>query len=100
MLNQIVMVGRIVESLELKEVEGKKVCNTKLAVQRSYKNEEGIYEVDFIPVTLTGGIAENISEYCKKGDLVGVKGSLTIVDEKLEIKIDKVTCLSSQKEAA
>ena len=100
MLNQIVMVGRIVESLELKEVEGKKVCNTKLAVKRSYKNEEGIYEVDFIPVTLTGGIVENISEYCKKGDLVGVKGSLTIVDEKLEIKIEKVTYLSSQKEAA
>ena len=53
---------------------GKKVSNLTLAVPRSYKNSEGEYETDFIPCVLWQGIAENVVNYCKKGDLVGVKG--------------------------
>ena len=72
MLNQIVIVGRLVKDPELRETDsGKKVTNITLAVPRSYKNVSGEYETDFIDCTLWTGIAENTSAYCKKGDLLG-----------------------------
>ena len=99
MLNQIVLVGRLVQDPEIKELENdKKVCNITLAVTRSYKNMNGEYETDFIPVTLWQGIAEQTTNYCKKGDLVGVKGRLQVREGKVEVVAEKVTFLSSRKE--
>ena len=77
MLNQIVIVGRLVRDPELRETDGgKKVTNITLAVPRSYKNLNGEYETDYIDCVLWTGIAENTTEYCKKGDIVGVKGRM------------------------
>lgn len=99
MLNQTVLVGRLVQDPEIKELENdKKVCNITLAVNRSYKNADGEYETDFIPVTLWQGIAENTCEYCKKGELVGVRGKLQAREGKVEVVAEKVTFLSSRKE--
>ncbi|MGE5456177.1 MAG: single-stranded DNA-binding protein [Ignavibacteriales bacterium] len=59
MLNQTVIVGRIVRDPELRETEsGKKVTNITLAVPRSFKNINGQYDTDFIPCVLWKGIAE------------------------------------------
>ena len=67
MLNQTVIVGRLVDSPEVRETEsGKKVTNITLAVQRSYKNEDGEYDTDFVDCTLWQGVAENTAEYCRK----------------------------------
>ena len=107
MLNQVVMVGRLVEKPIVEENEnGRKVSEITLAVPRSFKNAEGIYETDFIKCTLCNVIAENTAEYCKKGDLVGVKGRLeTSVYEKengekyriTSVVAEKVTFLSNNK---
>ncbi len=73
MLNQVVLVGRLVNDIELNVKEsGKTVSSVVLAVGRSYKNVDGIYETDFIKCTLWNGIAQNTAEYCKKGDIVGI----------------------------
>lgn len=73
MLNQTVLVGRLVKNPELSETEkGKKVSKITLAVPRSYKNVNGEYETDFIECVLWSGIAESTVEYCQKGDLIGV----------------------------
>lgn len=103
MLNQIVLVGRLVQDPEIKELEnGLKTSYITLAVPRNYKNSEGIYETDFIPCLLYKGIAENTVEYCKKGDLVGIKGRTQTrqVEDKniIEIVAEQVTFLSSRKE--
>ena len=106
MLNQAVLVGRIVQDPELKETEKGKVSNITLAVPRSFKNSKGEYDTDFISCVLWKGIAENIAEYCKKGDLVGIKGriqtrNVEFDDEThkqfVEIVAEKVTFLSSKK---
>lgn len=77
MLNQVVIVGRLVENPIVEENEsGKKVSEITLAVSRSYKNGNGEYDTDFIKCILWSGIAESTTEYCKKGDIVGVKGRL------------------------
>lgn len=103
MLNQIVLVGRLVQDPEIKELEnGNKVSYITLAVPRSYKNSDGIYETDFIPVKLYEGIAESTTKYCKKGNIIGVKGRVQTKQEEgkniIEIIAEKVTFLSSRKE--
>ena len=105
MLNQTVLVGRIVRDPEIKETEnGAKLSNLTLAVPRSYKNEEGVYETDFIEVTMWNGIAENTAAYCHKGDIVGVKGRIQVDNyekdgEKKSVQkviAEKLTFLSSK----
>ncbi len=99
MLNQTVIVGRIVKDPEVIETDnGKKVANVTLAIPRSYKNKDGEYDTDFVDCTLWGGIAENTAEYCKKGDLVGVKGRLeTDLYEKEDGSTVKTTKLVAEK---
>ena len=107
MLNETVIVGRIVRDLELHETEnGNKVAQLTLAVPRSFKNMNGEYDTDYIPCVLWKGIAENTAEYCKKGDLVGIKGRIQTRDVELEdethkkyveVIAEKVTFLSSKK---
>lgn len=100
MLNQIVLVGRLVQDPEIKELEnGNKVTNITLAVKRSYKNSEGIYDTDFIPCIVWNKMAENTEEFCKKGDIMGVKGRLQRLEgNTLQVVAEKVTFLSSKKE--
>lgn len=108
MLNQTVIVGRLVRDPDLYETEnGNKVTNITLAVPRSYKNADGEYDTDFINCVLWKGVAESASEYCHKGDLLGIKGRIqtrTIdVDEDskkyiTEVVAEKVTYLSSRKD--
>ena len=79
MLNQTVIVGRIVRDLEVHETEnGNKVAQLTLAVPRGFKNMDGEYETDYIPCVLWRGVAENTAEYCKKGDVVGIRGRIQV----------------------
>lgn len=104
MLNQVVLVGRIVKTPELRTTEtGKKTATVTLAVPRSYKNMNGEYDTDFLDCTLWTNIAENTTEYCQTGDMVGVKGRIqtrVIQNEdgtkkkKTEIVAEKVTFLA------
>lgn len=97
MLNNLVLVGRLVSDPEINETEKGKVTDITLAVPRSYKNEEGEYETDFIPVKLFGQIASTTVEYCRKGDLIGVKGRLVRLNDKdLKVVAEKITFLSSK----
>lgn len=106
MLNQVVLVGRLTKDLEVKELEdGKKVTNLTLAIPRSFKNADGEYETDFIDCSLWNSIAENTAEYCKKGDIIGVKGRLQSSsfekedgnkEFRTQVMAEKVTFLSSK----
>jgi len=79
MLNQVILVGRLVYDPELRTLDdGKTVTTITLAIQRGFKNaESGEYDTDFLKCTLWSGIAENTVQYCKKGSTVGVKARLT-----------------------
>lgn len=103
MLNQMILVGRLVQDPEIKELEnGQRVSYITLAVPRSYKNADGIYETDFIPCMVWNNIADNVKEYCKKGDLIGVRGRIQTRQEEdkniIEIVAEKVTFLPNRKE--
>ena len=98
MLNQTVLVGRLVDDPIIEEIEDRKYYRITIAVPRSYKNADGEYDTDFIPITLWKGIAQNTLEYCKKGDLVGIKGRIQAEDNNIEIVAERITFLSSKKE--
>lgn len=76
-MNNLVLVGRLVKRPILEETEnGRKTTTIVLASSRNFKNDIGEYETDFIPVNLVGQVAESTVEYCKQGDVIGVKGRL------------------------
>ena len=91
MNNMVYLIGRIVEIRD---------DNVRIAVQRSYKNEDGIYETDFMTIFFADVMSDHIHEYCRKGDLIGIRGFLrqdTIDDKKvLKIIADKVSFLGSK----
>lgn len=77
MYNLVYLIGRLTADPELVVTEtGKKVLTVILAVQRTYKNADGIYEADFIKCILWDAIAERAAEYCHKGDLICVRGQI------------------------
>lgn len=98
-MNQIILVGRLSENLVLqKGKNGEDYANFKVACPRTFKNEEGIFETDFIPIFVKGVIASNTSNYCQKGDIIGVKGRIEAQEDKMQIIAERITILQSANE--
>ena len=105
MLNQVILVGRLTKDITInKSDNGVKVAKITLAIPRSFKNSDGQYDTDFVNCVAFDSIADNTSEYCSKGDIIGVKGRIqSRVVEKdnqkdylTEIIAEKVTFLTSK----
>lgn len=106
-MNQVFVVGRLTRDISVNKSEnGIKVATIPIAIPRSFKNSDGIYDTDFIDCVAFDSIAENTSEYCSKGDVVGVKGRLQsrMIEKEgksekvMEIICEKISFLSSKKE--
>lgn len=96
MTNQFIITGRLVENPVVKETkEGKKISKIIIAIQRNFKNNEGIYETDFIPCILYSNLAINVEKYCKQGDLIGISGKIQCLNKNLKMIGEKITFLSS-----
>lgn len=103
-MNIVTLVGRVTKIDTMYDNDTTKIKVT-MAVQRDYKNEDGIYEVDFLPVIASGTIAEKTQQYAKIGDIMSVRGNLRFEKhinedngysfEKLEIIANKVSFLVS-----
>ena len=77
MLNNVILVGRLTTNPEIVEIEhSKKVTTIILAVNRNFKNADGLYDTDFIRCILWNSVASTTTEYCHVGDVIGVKGRL------------------------
>ena len=103
MLNQCVLVGRLVEEPTTIELENNiKVSYIKIAVSRSFKNANGEYDTDIITCKLLSTIACSTNEYCHKGDILGVKGRIQVEEVDgtpvTQVIAEKVTFLNSKKE--
>lgn len=79
MINKVFLIGNLCADPELKETpSGVSVCRFKLAVSRSYTNENGQRDVDFFSVTAWRGLGETIAKYCKKGHKISLIGSIQL----------------------
>ena len=86
-MNNVVLVGRITS------FEGNDVT---ISVNRNYKNEDGIYMSDLIPIWLSANIGEHMKDFCKIGDVIGVKGRLENRGE-VVVMAEKVSFISPKK---
>ncbi|MDU2199295.1 MAG: single-stranded DNA-binding protein [Peptostreptococcaceae bacterium] len=79
-MNNIVLIGRLVNDPELKYVgePNNPVTNFRIAVSRNYKTKDGIVESDFINIEIWGKKAETCGQYLQKGRLIAVDGCLRI----------------------
>lgn len=77
MLNRVVLVGRLTRDPDLRYTAGGiAVANFTVAANRPFKNAQGEQEADFINCVIWRKPAENLTNYMKKGSLVGVDGRI------------------------
>lgn len=77
MINRVVLVGRLTKDPELKYTQsGVAVCRFTLAVNRTFTNQEGQREADFVNCVTWRKQAENTANFLRKGSLTGIEGRI------------------------
>src|SRR5690606_30366161 len=77
MINNVTLVGRLTKDPELRYTpSGVANCIFTLAVNRTFKNQNGEQEADFIQCVAWRKAAENLSNYMTKGSLIGITGRI------------------------
>ena len=77
MINSIFLVGRLTKNVELRYTPSNvAVATFTLAVNRTFKNENGEREADFINCVMWRHQAENLANWAKKGALIGITGRI------------------------
>ena len=78
MINNVILTGRLTKNLELRQTStGKSMTYFTLAVNRNFKNEQGVSGADFITCVAFGVQAENMARYLTQGSLIGVEGRIS-----------------------
>ena len=76
MFNLVVLTGRLTADPELKTTpNGTSVTTFSIAVDRRYRSGEE-RQTDFISIVAWRQTAEFVSKYFKKGNLIGIEGSI------------------------
>lgn len=77
MINNVCLVGRLTRPVDLRYTQnGTAFGSFTLAIDRTYKNQAGEKETDFINCVIWRKPAVNLSNFTKKGSLLGVEGRL------------------------
>jgi len=77
MLNQFTLIGRIAKTPQLQTTrEGVNYIRFTLAVRRTFKNQSGTYDTDFVQLVSWNKLAETVADYCTKGSLISVNGRI------------------------
>ncbi|NPC90835.1 single-stranded DNA-binding protein [Bacillus sp. WMMC1349] len=76
-MNNVSLIGRLTRDPELKYTpSGNPVVNFTVAVNRTFTNQQGERQADFINCQAWKKLAENIANFQRKGSLIGVSGRL------------------------
>lgn len=74
---KVIAMGRVTKEPEVRYTQsGKCVCTFIIAVNREFKNEDGNYDADFVPVVVWGKAAELAGNSLDKGHRILVEGRL------------------------
>lgn len=109
MINNVVLVGRLVAEPELKKTQnGTSVCIFTLAVNRDF-SKEGQQEADFIQCVAWNKTADYLTQYLHKGYLVDLHGRIQTrsydnsYGQKVyvtEVNVEKLHSLEPKKQQA
>ncbi len=95
-MNNLMIVGRVEKFPIINEKEN--CVEFTIKVERNYRNENGEYETDFIPIKIFGSMKQGVLDYCKENDVIAVKGRLSRLKNKnLEIAVEKISYLANGK---
>lgn len=76
-MNKFNGIGRLTKDAELTTTtNGVNVARFTIAINRKFRNADGDYEADFINCVAWRNTADLISKYTKKGDRIGICGSV------------------------
>ncbi|MBM7609488.1 single-strand DNA-binding protein [Lysinibacillus composti] len=77
MINRVVLVGRLTKDPELRYTpSGVPMTRFTVAVNRTFSNQQGEREADFISCIAWRKQAENLANFMKKGSLIGLEGRI------------------------
>jgi single-strand DNA-binding protein len=108
MINKAILVGRITKDPELKMTQSNiPFVNFTVAIDRTFTDQSGERQTDFIQCVVWRRQAENVSKYVSKGSLLGIEGRIQTrqyeVDGQTrwatEIVCDSVQFLESKAES-
>lgn len=78
-MNRAILIGRLTADPEMRYSQnGVAVTKFTLAVDRSFTNNNGEKEADFIPIVVWRKLAESCAEYLRKGRLCAVEGRIQV----------------------
>jgi len=76
-MNKVFLIGRLTRDPELRYTESNMpICRFSIAVNRTFSNQNGEREADFINISVFGKQAENVKNYVKKGSQVAIDGRI------------------------
>lgn len=76
-MNKVILIGNLTKDPDSsKTPSGVSVCRFSIAVPRDYANADGTRGTDFFNITAWRGTAETCGKYLKKGNKVGIVGTL------------------------
>ena len=76
-MNKVVLIGRVTADPELRYTASDRAFTRfTLAVNRTYKNEDGETTADFISCVAWEKRAETIAQYVRKGNRLGIAGKI------------------------
>ena len=77
MINRVVLVGRLTKDPELRSTpNGIASCRFTVAVNRTFSGQDGEQKADFISCQAWRKQAENLANFMKKGNLIGLEGRI------------------------
>lgn len=77
MINNVVLIGRLTRDPELRYTPSNvTTASFTLAVNRNFKNADGQREADFINCVMWRQSAENLANWCRKGQQIGITGRI------------------------
>ena len=103
MNNHVMLIGKIYNDVEKIEVNDQVTYQLMLNISSNFKNQNGVYEIssDLLEKIhdLTNYVGSKVFQYCKKNDLIGIRGRLESKEGNLiKVVAEKVTFLSSNRE--
>ena len=76
-MNKVILIGRLARDPEMRTTaNGTNSTTFTVAVSRTYTNQNGERDTDFINCVAWRKQAENIAKYCTKGSQVAVEGRI------------------------
>lgn len=77
MMNKVVLIGRLTKDPDLRYTSSNiAAVSFTIAINRTFTNQQGVREADFINIVAWRKQAENVKKYITKGNLVAVEGRI------------------------